>query len=339
MWPPIFLEAENSVSPFAAVGCQEHIQLDRAVSYIREHFADELSLDELASVAGFSKYHFHRIFTQRYAETVGDYVRRIRLEKAALKLLTDKRSSVTKIAFDSGFSSSQHFAKSFKTHFGVSPVQVHSKLNWENMILKKIQNMEIDYGQRHCLPAQIKSDGTFISIPVQTNGTDGCDDLQELEVLNMPSYRVAYVRTRGETIMKAVGQAMDRLVEWAAPQGLFTGDSILISAVGMTPDLSGQYTYDASVTVPENVVVNGSDDVQIQYLPGGQYAVYSGKFRTPSELNEEWNRLTCGWWVSSYFPRDRRPCYKIYYNDPAVHPAHTSFVDICLPITTLNYHS
>jgi len=335
MWPPIFLEAECSASPFTTAGSKEHIQLDRAASYIREHFADELSLDEMAKVAGFSKYHFHRMFTHHYGETVGDYVRRIRLEKAALKLLAGKGSSITRVAFDCGFSSSQHFAKSFKTHFGVSPIEVSGKLNWENVLLKKIQNMEIEYGQRHCLPAQVKSDGTFIHIPVQGESPDGCDDLQEVEVMIMPSYRVAYVRTSGETIMKTVGNTMDRLISWAACRGLFTGDSVLISAVGIIPDLSGLYTYDASVTVSENVVVREADNVQIQYLPGGQYAVYHGKFQTPSDLNQAWDRLTCGWWVSSYFPRDRRPCYKIFYNDPSIHPAGISFVDICLPVTTL----
>ncbi len=336
MRPPLFLDDQCSTASCPAYGHQEHVQLDRAAAYIRGHFDDELSLDELARVAGFSKYHFHRLFTERFRETVGDYVRRIRLEKAALKLIAGSSSSITRIAFDCGFSSSQHFAKSFKRHFGVSPIELQNRRDWGNIFLKKIKNMEIDDGRRHCLPVEIKSGGAFVKIPAIAENGGREDVFQELDVMDMPSYRVAYVRTRKKNVLKAAGQAMDQVVHWAAPKGLLTGNAMIISAVGIVPDLSGEYTYDASVTVPAGVEMERHDDIQIQYLPGGLYAVYHGKFQDVSELTSTWESLTCGWWVSSYFPRDRRPCYEIYYNDPAIHPSHTSFVDLCLPIAALN---
>jgi len=57
------------------------------VSYIQRHLGDEITLDELADIACFSKYHFHRIFTGMMGETLKKYIRRLRLERAAMNLI------------------------------------------------------------------------------------------------------------------------------------------------------------------------------------------------------------------------------------------------------------
>ena len=54
--------------------------------FIQEHLDEELPLDRLARVAHFSPYHFHRIFRGLVGEAVNEYVRRLRLESAALAL-------------------------------------------------------------------------------------------------------------------------------------------------------------------------------------------------------------------------------------------------------------
>jgi len=54
-------------------------------------------------------------------ETLGDYLRRRRLEVAALRLLTGPKTPVLQIALSVGFGSSEAFARAFKARFGVSP--------------------------------------------------------------------------------------------------------------------------------------------------------------------------------------------------------------------------
>lgn len=60
--------------------------LDTVMKYIREHLNEPLHRDVLAGIAGFSVPHFHRIFTTHTGENISDYVRRVRLERAARKL-------------------------------------------------------------------------------------------------------------------------------------------------------------------------------------------------------------------------------------------------------------
>lgn len=74
----------------------------------------------ISRTAGFSQYHFHRIFKAMVEKTINEYVRRLRLERAAILLGHNPFRSITEIALDCGFSSSSNFPRAFKEHFGMS---------------------------------------------------------------------------------------------------------------------------------------------------------------------------------------------------------------------------
>jgi AraC-like DNA-binding protein len=58
----------------------------RTLVYIQQHLDDDLELDQVAGVAAFSSFHFHRIFRGLVGETLKEYIRRLRLERAARNL-------------------------------------------------------------------------------------------------------------------------------------------------------------------------------------------------------------------------------------------------------------
>src|SRR5947209_7922291 len=84
----------------------------RVVLHIQRHLDDELDLDRLASVAAFSRFHFHRIFRGMTGETVYAYVRRIRLERAAGQL-KHLDQPITEIALNAGFEAHESFTRAF----------------------------------------------------------------------------------------------------------------------------------------------------------------------------------------------------------------------------------
>jgi AraC family transcriptional regulator len=96
------------------------------MDYISRHLDRDLSLEEIARAASFSKFHFHRIFKAVVGETVAGFTRRLRLERAANRLVACSRDDITKIAMDCGFSNSQNFATAFRQHFGVTPTAYRS---------------------------------------------------------------------------------------------------------------------------------------------------------------------------------------------------------------------
>ncbi len=91
-------------------------------SYIGEHFAEDMSLEEIAKRSGFSKYHFARLFKQFTGKTFYRYVNMKRIENAE-KLLSEPSASITEIAIRSGFSSPPAFVRMFKLIKGYTPTE------------------------------------------------------------------------------------------------------------------------------------------------------------------------------------------------------------------------
>ncbi|MCI0727789.1 MAG: AraC family transcriptional regulator, partial [Chloroflexi bacterium] len=94
------------------VGDYRHC-IDVVTSYIHSHINGELQLERLAGLAGFSPFHFHRIFAALMGETVAEYVRRVRLAAAVQRLL-HSTEPVTGIALAVGYETPAAFAKAFR---------------------------------------------------------------------------------------------------------------------------------------------------------------------------------------------------------------------------------
>src|SRR5687768_15821101 len=88
--------------------------------FIQEHLDEDLSLERLARLAHFSPFHFHRLFRALVGEGVYEYVRRLRLERAAVLLKSTDRD-VTAVAFDAGYETHEAFTRAFRRHFGLAP--------------------------------------------------------------------------------------------------------------------------------------------------------------------------------------------------------------------------
>jgi len=94
--------------------------------YIEQNYNQELTLEELAKVAGFSKYHFHRVFKTIVGESLGSHIRRIRLARSTSKFMTNRK--ITQIAMDSGYETNASFSKAFKKQFGITPKEFSQKV-------------------------------------------------------------------------------------------------------------------------------------------------------------------------------------------------------------------
>jgi len=89
--------------------------------YIEAHIQDPITLSELARAAGYSQWHAARVFKELTGKAPFEYVRALRLTKAAL-LLRDEQPKIVDVAFDFVFASHEGFTRAFSRQFGVSPV-------------------------------------------------------------------------------------------------------------------------------------------------------------------------------------------------------------------------
>jgi AraC-like DNA-binding protein len=95
-------------------------RVDRVIQLLHENLAEPLPLSQLAKEAGCSPHYLSRLFSQETGHTMGSYIRRIRIEKAA-ELLRDGRMNVTEAAMEVGYSSLSHFSKAFREITGCCP--------------------------------------------------------------------------------------------------------------------------------------------------------------------------------------------------------------------------
>lgn len=95
-------------------------KVKRAVEIIESRYASMLSLEQLADELNWSKYHFLRTFAASVGVTPGDYLNRIRTERA-MELLRSTSYSVEQIAEQVGYSSGSYFIKAFRRLTGLTP--------------------------------------------------------------------------------------------------------------------------------------------------------------------------------------------------------------------------
>ena len=99
-------------------------------NYIHEHYTEDLCLDNIAGLAGFSKYHFSRLFKNFTGLSFYKYLNKKRIEHAE-KLLVDPELSITEVALQSGLSSLSAFIRMFKLIKDCTPTEFRSLYEME----------------------------------------------------------------------------------------------------------------------------------------------------------------------------------------------------------------
>ena len=100
--------------------------VEKALWYIEAHFESELSVDEIARVAGVSRFHLTRLFTLLLGRSVMQYARARRLTQAA-RTLADGAPDILAVALAHGYGSHEAFTRAFRDHFGATPETVRAQ--------------------------------------------------------------------------------------------------------------------------------------------------------------------------------------------------------------------
>lgn len=297
-------------------------RINRVIDYIAANLDGDLSLEVLAKEACFSVYHFHRIFKAMVGETINDFIRRIRVEKAAGLLAAQPERSITSIALNCGFSGSSAFAREFKSRFGISASAFRES---------KIRSMKSKIGK------QDSNNWKEAFTSISYNGDEPISKKRRLhmnvEVKEMPEMFVAYVRHIGP--FNQIRRAWEKLSRWAGPRGYLERDGVTcLELYHDDPDVTdaAKLRKDACISIPKDVKTEG--EVGTMTISGGRYAVLHFEGRD-EEILGAWNYL-CGEWLpkSGYQPEDK-PSYDIYYCSPDKHPERKHVMDICVPVKPL----
>lgn len=215
-------------------------RVNRAVDLIRRDLEHPLPLDVVAQAACFSPFHFHRVFQSLIGESPGEFVKRLRLERALTLMWQEnwtrrRQSSLTDIAFACGFGSSSDFSRCFRQHFGVAPSRFdlvaflsHRRQVWQRAIP--------DPKARH--------------FPDRCQAEQNADRF-EVRLRHLPARSVAYVRVHDPLREGASFHAANRLMAWAERHGLSDGEWLCCMWDKADITAHEKWCYDVGLVVPE----------------------------------------------------------------------------------------
>lgn len=289
-------------------------RMHRVLAHIDAHLAEALDLATLAAVANFSPFHFHRLFAAWTGETVADYVRRRRLELAAMQLMSQPRLPVLSAALGVGFASAEAFTRAFRARFGASPTA------WRAAERAKRKNGQVERKADQAPHGAGPHDGAM-NTPL------------DIELIDLPAVPIVYLRhlgPYGETIHRFWAEQVG---PWLALHRRTGRETYGLSHDDPNVTRPEACRYDAGVALAPGEQP-GRDELAAT-LPGGRYAVLH--FDAPvATIGQAWDRLLRDWLPGTGLQLDARPCFERY---PAsgVFDAATGRMrcDICVPVAPL----
>ena len=309
-------------------------RFNRVIDHIERNLAKDLSLEELAGVAHFSKFHFHRLFQLYQGETLFRFIRRLRLEKAASLLLMDRTATITSIALRCGFENASAFSRSFREYFGVSASRMRetggAKAYEERMLSYGIDERSdmIEQWERFPVTAGFDEHGRFWK-----SDTIG-GRKREVRVKRFDDIQVAYVRHTGPYAADAelFARLFHTLFTWATARELVHFPLDTYCLYHDSPDITAEekLRVSACLTVPPETPTGG--EIGRLVIPGGTYAVVSMEL-APSDYGEAWSWAYRRWLPTSGYDPDDKNCFEHIHIESPEHlgvPRHR--VNICIPV-------
>ncbi|MBH0172406.1 AraC family transcriptional regulator [Fictibacillus sp. 23RED33] len=284
--------------------------IQRTLDYIEENLQNRITLEELAELACFSPFHYHRVFQFLVGESVMDYVRKRRLSHAAKRLLQSD-DKVIDIAFDLGFHYHESFNRAFKKQYGRSPREYrNASLHPVSLHQRTYLNINRYTGGMNMEMKIIKKPAFhIIGYDLNTRNTDGQNNI------DIPKFWENYIQKKlGEKIPNPLNrnQELGLCTEYNTTTGEF------VYMIGMEVD--------KGTPAPEGM--------SYRSFPELEYAV----FTTPKaseenfvqSIQQTWVEIFSKWFPDSGYEHNGKLEFELY--DERCYGDENKQIDIYIPL-------
>lgn len=273
-----------------------HHRINVLIEYINNHLSENIDLNRLAELSGFSRWHFHRVVSAFLSEPVGSFIMRMRVETAA-RLLRYTELPIQEISWRVGYDAPSSLSKLFKQFYGISPNEY--RMNKDYTIMK---------------PEMIKPDLNI-----------------EAKVKEVPALQVIYIRLTGDYKMNDYGGTWMKLCAYAQQQGLPMGDCCPLCIYHDDPKVTApeRLRTDVCMVLPVPGIAKG--EVGAKVIPAGRCAVflYKGSY---ADLQAVYDTIYARLIPEMGCTLRDEPSYERYLNDPCTTPPEELLTEICIAV-------
>jgi AraC family transcriptional regulator len=287
---------------------EEVTRINKVLRFIDLNLERNLLLEDLAGVASYSPFHFQRIFKSEIGETPKQYIKRLRLEKAAHMIVLFPEKPILEIALDNGFNSPEAFSRAFREYYKVSPDKFRKAEETEK--IKIIQ--QPGFNQNF-----LKSAETFLPAALVPSTYENL----KIEVINRTAVKLIYIQTTLEN-PDTVKDSFRKIKMWAEAREIFEKSSVLTGLMRDYPIFTAldKCRFFTCATVSARPELSGI--VNFMEVPAGKYASFNVSGGIPEIMK------CCTYLVHHWLPGNG---YKIVHEHaillPQSDPVNTSFTN------------
>ena len=276
-------------------------RINKVIDYIEVNLDTKLLLAELAEIAMFSKYHFHRIFKTVTGENLNEFIKRMRMIKAYRFLQVDKTLEIKDLAIKVGYNSTANFSRDFKEFHDISPSQARKS---ENALEERVVNIK----------------NTELNITYK-----GIENISERYVL----FKKITSGYDNELIPKTSNELFKLATDYQFKIEQFIG--IGYDDPDYTP--ADKCKYDICIAVnpkdlPKGIPCNS------KVINGGKFAVFNYQGHK-NNIADAWDYMFKEWLLNSKYLPDDRPHLEMYLSSEKYEQGYFN-VNLCLPVKLIN---
>jgi AraC family transcriptional regulator len=281
--------------------------------HIQTHLESDLNLETLAERAGFSAYHYHRIFREVIGEPLKEYVRRLRIDRAAYRLRVSEET-ILQIAIDAGFKTHESFTRAFTRQFHITPSVFRDNYLRASRGRKK--------------QAQPKYIADYKAEVEPTSG--------QVRLEHVRPIIVAFVRHVGpyDKLLdkdSPMSVLWEELFAWGNANQLINADSLLIGIPQDDPSITPpeKQRFDVCVQIPE--FRNPSGHIGCQTISAGLFGV-SRHYGSFDNLAEAYMHIYDSLITSGKYNLRVQTPFEVYGHSQVKGDMRIHFTDVYLPV-------
>jgi len=273
------------------------------IDYIHQNFKDEIDIEVVESISCYSYRNINRIFSALHQETIGKYVKRLRIEKAA-EYLKYSDHQISDIALEVGFGDIAAFSKAFKRRFKCSPLAFRRK----------------DLEAKHPL--------------IDIDNIQNTENPIAFDIESLPEFNYLFFEHRGDySDIKSLEKSWRKFLTYTYESKLLTDQSIVFSELFDDTEISHAIhcRTNLGLIIDPKLNFKPKELFNIGWHKPQKYAKFT-HVGSPETIEQTYNKIYASWIYDIQLEFEDKPTLEFYINHEDDIPSHNYITELYIPV-------